>query len=174
MSGRQQLDAGENMKNLTLVRHALEKELGSDKVSRIRSPNFALDVLLATVPPTIGWTTTVTMWNFSISSPIYWVAAFVAGWAMMTCGLCWHDVVGHRGAFGKWPSWIVGLWITSCLPMVCTAMNTTWLARHRIHHKHTFEQKDPELFRNDLNGPLYRIISMFGVLRAIMRKRIYR
>lgn len=151
----------------------LEKELGSEAVKRIRSPNIVLDILLVTVYPLLAWVSTYVMWISPVSTLAYWVAAVCGGWLALACPLVMHDVVGHRSAFGKWGSWIVGLWVTSGSPMVINGMNTLWVARHRIHHRHTFEQKDPELYRNKLADRVDRVLGLFGPYRLFWRRKIY-
>jgi fatty-acid desaturase len=106
------------------------------------------------VYPLLAWLSAYMIWTHETNTLIYWLAAPTAGWLMLSCALVYHDVCGHRGAFGKWGSWIVGIWVTSGCPMLMKEMNTTWMARHRIHHKNTFEEKDPELFRNSMESSL--------------------
>lgn len=170
---RQTLEPGENMKQLTLVRREIEKEIGREKLQFIRSSDFKMDVLLATAYPLASWVSTIMLWRLTMSEPLWWVFATIGGWAGLSCSLVYHDVVGHRGAFGKWTSWVVGMWITSGMPLLSAGMNTTWMARHRIHHKHTFEPNDPELFRNDLSETWSRIKCVWGVYRSAWRRQFY-
>lgn len=173
-AGRQTLKPGENMAQLTEVRRTLEKELGSDACKRIRTPIFALDVVLVIVYPLIAWAAAYFVWTSrGLTTLQYWLAAPISGWAMLSCSLVYHDVCGHRAAFGKWGSWAVGLWVTSGSPMLTKEMNTTWMARHRIHHKHTFEAKDPELFRNSLAEGYQRVLCLFGLYRSRWRNSKY-
>jgi len=170
---RNTLEPGENMKQLTFVRREIEKEIGREKLQFLRSSDFKMDVLLVTAYPLVSWMSTIALWKYPMSSPLFWLAATIGGWAGLSCSLVYHDVIGHRGAFGKWNSWIVGNWVTSGMPLLSTGMNTTWMARHRIHHKHTFEPNDPELFRNDLQQAIDRLKCVWGVYRASWRRKFY-
>lgn len=170
---RQTLQPGENMAQLTEVRRTLEKELGSAACKRLRTPVLALDVLLVLAYPLLAWVLTYLVWTHPVDTLVYWAAAPLSGWCMLSCSLVYHDVCGHRAAFGKWGSWLVGLWVTSGSPMLMKEMNTTWMARHRIHHKHTFEAKDPELFRSTLASAPGRLACLLGMVRGFWRRRQY-
>jgi len=57
--------------------------------------------------------------------------------------------------------------------MLWVGIGTNWSARHLIHHKYTFERKDPKLFRGELELPFFRILYLNGVLRQRWRKTLW-
>lgn len=117
------------------------------------------------VYPLVAWAISFGIWTHAVDTLAYWVLAPLSGWAFLSCGLWYHDVCGHRCAFGKWGSWFAGLWIVSGCPMLIKEINLTFVAKHRIHHRHTFEATDPVLFRNGLDTSLQRVLCLNGLYR---------
>ncbi|CAM9447970.1 unnamed protein product [Chrysoparadoxa australica] len=132
-------------------------------------PNPLLDVLLVAVTPLLLWGTVVVGWQTPLMSLLWWVNAFVQSWMTFMCFFIYHDICVHRSAFGPWASWLAGLYVTGA-GITWGSANSNWAARHFMHHKFTFEDKDPKLFRSKLRTPMARLVCLNGFIRQLWRK----